>query len=250
MIFSYLWEKTEFLLEAMREFLDNVKLSMAGKIITLENDIIGIVGENNRLDGFVEKSKNARDGMMQSVENVKKWFYRGKCDDDDFQIRDVVDACKESVSIHRNTTFAPTVNDDSETWIKGEYFRKISDLYLIFFNNILDYQNEAKMDANCVVDICEDENLIEVTISNSLAESDVDKRKQYIEDMKPKLGNPKFYRYASKEKGSGHFKAYNMIHSMLPYDQSAFLLDVQDDKFIVKFKIDTTYIKADENPNS
>ena len=41
-----------------------------------------------------------------------------------------------------------------------------------------------------------------------------------------------------------------MIHSMLPYDQSAFLLDVQDDKFIVKFKIDTTYIKADENPNS
>lgn len=249
-IFSYLWEKTEFLLEAMREFLDNVKLSMAGKIITLENDIIGIVGENNRLDGFVEKSKNARDGMMQSVENVKKWFYRGKCDDDDFQIRDVVDACKESVSIHRNTTFAPTVNDDSETWIKGEYFRKISDLYLIFFNNILDYQNEAKMDANCVVDICEDENLIEVTISNSLAESDVDKRKQYIEDMKPKLGNPKFYRYASKEKGSGHFKAYNMIHSMLPYDQSAFLLDVQDDKFIVKFKIDTTYIKADENPNS
>lgn len=249
-IFSYLWDKTEILLEAMREFLDNVKVSLAGRIITLENDIIEIVGENNRLDGFVEKSRNARDGMMQSVENVKKWFYRGKCDDDDFQIRDVVDACKESVSIHRNTTFTPAVNDDSETWIKGEYFRKISDLYLIFFNNILDYQNEAKIDTNCVVDICEDENLIGITISNRLAESDVDKRKKYVEEMKLKLGNPEFYRYASKEKGSGHFKAYNMIHSMLPYDQGAFVLDVQDDKFIVKFKIDTTYIKADENSNS
>lgn len=249
-IFSYLWEKTEILLEAVREFLDKVKLSMAGRIITLENDIIGIVGENNRLDGFVEKSKNARDGMMQSVENVKKWFYRGKCDDDDFQIRDVVDACKESVSIHRNTTFTPTINDDSDTWIKGEYFRKISDLYLIFFNNILDYQNEAKIDTDCVVDICEDDNLINVTISNCLADSDVDKRKQYVEDMKLKLGNPKFYRYASKEKGSGHFKAHNMIHSMLPFDKGAFVLDVQDDRFIVKFKIDTTYIKADENLNS
>ncbi len=249
-IFSYLWDKTEILLEAMREFLDKVKLSLAGRIITLENDIIEIVGENNRLDGFVEKSRNARDGMMQSVENVKKWFYRGKCDDDDFQIRDVVDACKESVSIHRNTTFTPTVHDDSETWIKGEYFRKISDLYLIFFNNIIDYQNEAKIDSNCIVDISEDENLIDVTICNRLAKSDVDERKQYIAEMKSKLGNPKFYRYASKEKGSGHFKAYNMIHSMLPYDKGAFVLDVQDDKFIVKFKIDTTYIRADENPNS
>lgn len=248
-VFAYLWERTEMLLEAMREILDSVKLHLAGKIISLENDVIEIVGENNRLDGFIEKSNKARDGMIQSVEKVKKWFYRGKCDDDDFQIRDVVDACKESVSIHRNTDFELSVNDDSTTWIKGEYFRKVSDLFLIFFNNILDYKKDVDIDMASSVSIDEDENLIEVTISNRLADSDILPIQKYVEEMKGKLGNPEYNQYASKEKGSGHFKAYNMIHSMLPYDKEAFTMNVDDGLFVVKFKIDTTYIRAYEDTN-
>lgn len=245
-IFAYLWEKTEILLEGMREILDGVKRGLAGKINDLESDVIEIVGENNRLDGFLEKTDKAREGISLSVEKVKKWFYRGKCDDEDFQMRDVFDACKESVSIHRNIAFSPSVSDNSETWIKGEFFRKISDLFLIFFNNILDYQRESNTDVECEVIIREEDNIINIVISNNLLESDVPQRKKYIEESRLKLGDPEFCQIASKEKGSGHFKAYNIIHSILPGDKDAFVMDVDDNRFVVNFKIDTTYLRVYE----
>jgi len=249
-IFAFLWEKTEALLEAMREYLDNVKSDLEAKIENLEHDVIAIIGENKRLDGFVDKAKKSIEGMAENVEKVKKWFYRGKCDDDDFQLRDVVDACKESVSIHRNFDFQLSIVDNSVTWIKGEYFRKVSDLFMIFFNNIIDYKNNVMIDLDNSVKIEENKNLIKITISNNLVESDIPKMEKYIEETRGKLGDPHYLQFASKEKGSGHFKAYNMIHNMLPSDNEAFTMSISEKRFEVRFKIDTTYIKTNENTNS
>lgn len=249
-VFAFLWEKTEVLLGKMRDYLDNVKQDLTKKIEKLEHDVIEIIGENKLLDGFIEKATKSIEGMTENVEKVKKWFYRGKCDDDDFQLRDVVDACKESVSIHRNTEFQLSIDDNSVTWIKGEYFRRVSDLFMIFFNNMIDYTNNVKIDLDNNVKIEENENLIEITISNNLVELDVPRMKKYIEETREKLGNPQYLQFASKEKGSGHFKAYNMLHNMLPFDKNAFTMGINENRFEIKIKIDTTYIKTNEDINS
>lgn len=248
-VFAYLWKCTEIRLEKMREYLDGVKEVLSGKIAKLENDIVQIVGENPRLDVFLEMTKQANMDLNESIENVKKWFYRGKCDDDDFLIRDVIDACKESVSIHRNVNFEPIIEVNSDTLLKGECFRKASDLILIFFNNILDYDGLELKDADAHVKVVETGSIIEITISNRLNENDIPKRKDYIEKLKDKMERPDYLKTASKDKGSGHAKAYTIIHNMLPNDKSAFVLDVDKGMFVVKFRIDTTYWKAYEDTN-
>lgn len=246
-ILAYLWESTEVALEAMRAYLERVKVEMSGKILILENDIARIVGESNRLDGFMELANKARTDMIAGIDEVKKWFYRGKCDDDDFMVRDVIDACKESVSLHRNVIFEPVVSGVSNTLLKGEFFRKLSDLFLIFFNNIIDYENVDVSESSTMVLLSDDGDVIEVEISNKLAEKDITKKIKEVEAIKKKLKDPDYQKGTKKDKGSGHIKAYNMIHNMLPYDDTAYDLRVDNDKFTVKFKISTTYWKAYED---
>lgn len=246
-IFAYLWENTEVALEAMRDYLERVKVDLSGKILILENDISSIVGESNRLDGFMELANKARNDMIDSIDEVKKWFYRGKCDDDDFIVRDVIDACMESVSLHRNVKFEPIISGTSNTLLKGEYFRKLSDLFLIFFNNIIDYDSVDVTDSETRVTLYDDDDIIEVTISNLLVDKDIERKIKEVETIKKKLKDPDFQKGTKKDKGSGHIKAYNMIHNMLPYDDNAYDLKVDGNKFVVKFKIATTYWKAYEN---
>lgn len=249
-VFAYLWDNTEVALEAMRDYLERVKVELSGKILILENDISGIVGESNRLDGFMELANKARTDMVASIDEVKKWFYRGKCDDDDFIVQDVIDACMESVSLHRNVKFEPIINGTSNTLLKGEYFRKLSDLFLIFFNNIIDYDSVDVSDSETQVTLYDDDDIIQLTISNLLADKDIVKKTKEVETIKKKLKDPDFQKGTKKDKGSGHIKAYNMIHNMLPYDDNAYDLQVEGNKFVVKFKIATTYWKAYENTYS
>lgn len=246
-VFAYLWKCTDIQLDGMRKYLDSVQDELVRKIVQLENDLILIVGENSRMDGFLEMTEKAKADLGESMEIVKNWFYRGKCDDDDFVIGDVIEACKESVSVHRNVDFKPTVIVDSHTLLKGEYFRKTSDLILIFFNNIIDYDGLELKDVDPRVIVTDRENLIEITILNRLNENDIENRKEYVEKLKVKLEQPDYIKNASKDKGSGHAKAYTMIHDMLPNDKDAFVLRVDKGRFIVKFKIDTTYWKAYED---
>lgn len=246
-ILAYLWSSTEIMLEAMRGYLDRVKVELAGKIVQLESNISEIVGENNRLDGFIDLANHARDGMIESVDKVKLWFYRGQCDDDDFKVRDVVDACKESVSIHRNVAFEPAIEGACDTVLKGEYFRKMSDLILILFNNIIDYIEESEENSDTKVEIKDMENIIEVKVANKLLSKDIPERKDYVKKTQEKFEKTDFLKNSSKDKGYGHVKAYNIIHSMLPYDPKAFVLDVYDGTFVVTFRIDVTYWKAYEN---
>lgn len=248
-VFAYLWKCTDIALERMREYLDEVKVELANKILKLENAVVQIVGENPRLEIFVEMTRKASVDLNESIENVKKWFYREKCDDDDFVIREVIDACKESVAIHRNVIFEPTIEVNSETLLKGECFRKASDLILIFFNNILDYVGLDMKDADVHVNIVENDGVIETTISNRLKEDDIENRKKYVEKLKGKMEQPDYLKCASKDKGSGHAKAYTMIHNMQPNDKDAFILDVKEGLFVVRFKLDITYWKAYEDTN-
>ena len=246
-IFAYLWECTEIELENMRSYLDTVKVNLSNKIMKLQNEITAIVGENNRLDGFIEITNKANHDMMIDVDKVKKWFYRGKCDDDDFTVRDVIDACKESASIHRNVIFDPKVIGNSSTLLKGEYFRKMSDLLLIFFNNIIEYNGIEVKDSCSEVVYSENGDIIEMTIKNKLADDDIDKLKKYVEVVENNFKDTAFLKKTSKEKGSGHIKAYNMIHNMLPYDKDAFKIMVKEGCFVVTFRIAITYWKAHEN---
>ena len=246
-ILAYLWSSTEIMLEAMRDYLERVKVELAGKIVQLESDISKIVGENNRLDGFVDLANHARDGMIESVDKVKLWFYRGQCDDDDFEVRDVIDACKESVSIHRNVVFEPAIEGTCDAIIKGEYFRKMSDLILILFNNIIDYIEESGKKSDTKVEIKDMEDIIEVKVANKLLSKDIQERKDYVKKAQEKFGKTDFLKNSSRDKGYGHVKAYNIIHNILPYDPKAFVLDVEDGYFVVTFRIDVTYWKAYED---
>lgn len=249
-VLAYLWTCTDIALEAMRDYLDRVKVELAGKIVILENHISEAIGESNRLDGFLDLANHARDGMIDSIDKVKMWFYRGQCDDDDFMIRDVIDACKESVSIHRNVLFEPSVEGNSETLLKGEYFRKTSDLILILFNNIIDYiEMIGQNSATCVL-IKDMDDIIEIEVSNEIRNEDISSRLACVKKIEEKLGKEEYLKNSNKDKGYGLIKAYNMIHNMLPYDEKAFVLNVKDNHFSVTFRLDVTYWNAYENSRS
>ncbi len=246
-IFAYLWKCTETLLESMRVRLDNVQKDLNNKIDGLLNDIAQIVGENHKMNELREIASLAKTEMERSINIVKMWFYRGQCDDDDFVIRDVIDACRECVSIHRNTAFEIDYKGECDVVLKGENFRKMSDLILILFNNIIDYNKYIGHHTNNIVHVEHNDDTVKITVLNQLREEDVISAKQVVRDIKDKFNQEKYLKNSSKDKGYGLVKAYNMIQNMLPSDDKAFTIDVIDGAFVVSFIIDIKYWKVNES---
>lgn len=123
----------------------------------------------------------------------------------------------------------------------------MSDLILILFNNIIDYIEDSGKKSDTKVEINDMEDIIEVKVANKLFSKDIQEREDYVKKAQEKFGKTDFLKNSSRDKGYGHVKAYNIIHSILPYDPKAFVLDVEDGYFVVTFRIDVTYWKAYED---
>ena len=246
-VFAYLWSCTETQLVEMREYLDQVQLVLDKKLDDLMDDIKQVVGNNNRLSELFEIANRAKEEMAQSIDKVKLWFYRGQCDDDDFVVRDVLDACKESVSIHRGVNFDVEFQGECVEVLKGECFRKMSDLILILFNNIIDYSEKTGEPAKSVVNVECDHDIVKITVLNRLRECDVDDRKKLVCETQKKFQQLDYLKNSSKDKGFGLVKAFNMVQNMMPSDENAFVLDVVNGHFVASFRIDIKYWRSYEN---
>lgn len=246
-VFAYLWSCTETQLVEMRNYLDQVQLVLDKKLDDLMDNITQIVGDNNRLNELFEIANRAKKEIAQSIGKVKLWFYRGQCDDDDFVVRDVLDACKESVSIHRGVDFDVDFQGECVEVLKGECFRKMSDLILILFNNIIDYIERTDKASKSVVKVENYDDIIKITVLNKLQECDIERRKKLVCETQEKFNQLDYLKNSSKDKGFGLVKAFNMVQNMLPTEEKAFTLDVIDGHFVVTFRIDIRYWRAYEN---
>lgn len=248
-ILAYLWSCTETLLDKMREKLDDIQKTLDKKIDDLLQDITKLVGDNCKINELQEIEIRVKTEMEQSINIVKMWFYRGQCDDDDFVIRDVIDACKESVSIHRNFAFEIDYRGECNAVLKGEYFRKMSDLMLILFNNIIDYNEQIGEQTINVVNVDNNNNddIVIINVFNKLRNEDIVSKRQVVRETQEKFNQENYLKNSSQDKGYGLVKAYNMIQTMMPSDNKAFTIDVVDGSFVVSFKIDIKYWKANES---
>lgn len=248
--FTFLWECTQYFLQKMVDYLDKVALEFSKKLYKMQANVVNIIGDNEKVLEFKILVSETQQKFFKDIDKIKTWFTICKSDEDDFTLANAIDACKESVSIHRNVQLRVKVNGDSRLVLRGEYFRKISDLIMIFFNNIVDYQQFIGHDIDVVIDLGELDNLVTLSIKNDVRTCDKMKISNMLSEIKTKWDTPQMQAQASKEKHSGLIKAYIFIHTLLPYDKEAFDVSLVDSKFTVKLKMDVTNWRAYEDIDS
>lgn len=250
-IFIHLWECTDILLEKMRDYLEILKKSFILKLNKLEVDVASIAEKECNITYFSDLIATCRTGVQTDIDIVKKWFYRSKGDESDFTINDLIDACIQSVAIHRNVSnFTPEVIGSSFIVFRGEFFKKLGDLIQIFLNNIIDYELASDYSTSPIIEIKESSNIIAIEVKNKIQENDLSSLEEKLKIKKGDFLNPEAMNMTRNEKNSGLIKAYNIVRNILRYDDSAFDLNIKDNYFSVDIKIDATYLMPYENISS
>lgn len=131
-VFTWLWEKTEASLEAIRQYIDiEFTERIRSSILTLENTIKDNLPNGHARDGLLSQIRSATEAISLKIQKVSRWFYvsHPKLEDVDFKVisHQVYNAVKYS------NTNAET---DDLLSIKGETF-KIKSIYVMHYADIL-----------------------------------------------------------------------------------------------------------------
>ena len=131
-VFTWLWEKTEASLEAIRQYIDQefterIHLSIS----TLENTIKDNLPNGHPRDGLLSQIRSATEAISLKIQKVSRWFYvsHPKLEDVDFKVI--------SYQVYNAVKYSNTNSEtDDQLSIKGETF-KIKSIFVMHYADIL-----------------------------------------------------------------------------------------------------------------
>ena len=251
LIFDDLWGYTEECLSTMREVLDETHGKMRLLLDELNTRISELPSNIVALNEFKDSVTLCKTQLQTDFQKVQGWFLRKDVSTFDFSILQAFDASLSAINRINQDQLRIHKEINSPSLFNGKYFGAMHDLFHDILKNILDYQKKRKnVKGEVSAVIAEEGDMLNVTISNPIAEQDIPQLQATIEEAN--LGYSHLIsRGRSRVEGkSGFPKIYNIVRNVFDSLDNRYQNKIENGKFIVEISINISKLRRDEDSNS
>lgn len=241
-IFDILWDMTSQNLKKIRAGIDeSVKGTLIEYLDELETDLSSILTRNQ--SGKIMKSiADCRTNVQSGVDIVGRWFNRSKNDEIDFTLADAFNTSLQIVN-NINSPFVIKFNEclESLTLFKGLFFTHFVDLLKIFITNTFNYyKGNQLLSQTADVTFNLQEEILLIDFVSTLSDIDIsnDVLANKIDEIKYGLLSANYSSLRGEGK-SGFYKANNIIKNAFRDKSNEIVLELRENKFVVKIIIST-----------
>ena len=173
--------------------------------------------------------------IENKLTKIASWFTITDTQISDFDFNKIIEVCCESLHNHYSTKkLILEKNIDYNGLLNGIYFTHLVYLIRIFFQNIFEYSTSDSV--VIFLNITSIDDLLEIKIQNELNEN------EDLEQLKEKIKIEDDILKSQLDKKSGLYKALNIVKTSFEDDKNELILDVIENKFCVKVRLNLNKI--------
>lgn len=229
-ILDYLWQTVDGDLYYLREELNKIKDKMLSELSDLMSEIYHIVGDQQIVSALNNEVASCQTELQSDFDVVSKWFTRNTHTGFDFTMQSVLDTCLTNINNMNQNQLSCSIENTSTTSFAGRYFNYVYDIFHDLLNNVLNYQKKKSKIVDCNIKVYEEEDLLNIIISNWIDSDDKEMIQQKMEKYKniDDLGS---LERVAKEENTGILKIYNVVANILHCTGNSYVNQVKEDCF-------------------
>lgn len=229
-ILDYLWQTVDGDLYYLREELNKIKDKMLSELSDLMSEIYHIVGDQQIVSALNNEVASCQTELQSDFDVVSKWFTRNTHTGFDFTMQSVLDTCLTNINNMNQNQLSCSIENTSTTSFAGRYFNYVYDIFHDLLNNVLNYQKKKSKIVDCNIKVYEEEELLNIIISNWIDSDDKEMIQQKMEKYKniDDLGS---LERVAKEENTGILKIYNVVANILHCTGNSYVNQVKEDCF-------------------
>ena len=145
-------------------------------------------------------------------------------------MQSVLDTCLTNINNMNQNQLSCSIENTSTTSFAGRYFNYVYDIFHDLLNNVLNYQKKKGKIVDCNIKVYEEEELLNIIISNWIDSDDKEMIQQKMEKYKniDDLGS---LERVAKEENTGILKIYNVVANILHCTGNSYVNQVKEDCF-------------------
>lgn len=245
LIIEDLWNYTEQCFVEMRNQVDICLNKIDEALIELKTFVESLTDTGNKgLSSFRNCVTDSRTQLQNDGNIVLNWFQRSRSMASDFDMQSLCRTAEEGIK--RVTDFNLVIKKDikSVTKIQGRFLGTFYVLMNDLFSNVVNYYKNYSNTAECHAQFSENNNLLEIIVTNHISESDKPKIQNDINEFEIGRTKAQLEHRARTEQKSGFYKMHNIICGYFNHPDNVFRPHINNLDFCVYITININKLRS------
>lgn len=237
-IYEILWQRTEENLASIRNYIKFDLLNQFKNLISELDENVNRIIKKNVFNSFFINTSVCVDNLAEELNNIANWFVRSNTQMSDLSLSEILDITHTYLarsSVQKKLLIEKKFDLDNK--VKGQLYVSFTDLFLLFFNNVIKRSNYELDTITVTVSASIEYNeILHLRIANPIGQN-IDIVTLNAELALLEKGYDDFDKLTSERK-SGFVKAYNILRTDFKNNSNSMHYYVTTEReFVVELKI-------------